>query len=958
MTVHQPARPPARDEPSQRRVREVLRGLFGLLALLLLLVGVPLALSRIGSPLPRRIPALDKIREGLLQGPMPWSVIVRGMAAVVWVAWGAFALAVVAEAYGWIRGVDVTRLSAGRPFQSLACNLVAAAVLMLPSLPRLASAPVAAPVPVLIQTQAAAASGVSTPAMAADSVVRVASAVAPASTTTYVVQRHDCLWWIAERYLGDPFRYREIVELTEATVQPDGRRLEDPHWIYPGWILTLPPDAVGLPDRPDDSARPADTGWAHSVQPPATTPVVSPPSTTPAGPQPALSHSAAPPSTGGSTVPRAPTSATSTTRTSVTRIAKSGQSSPARAANREWIAAGIGAGGLLAGVVMLRLDRLRRAQHRRRRRGRDVVRPDPTLEPIERGARAIAATEAATWVDMTLRYAWSALAAAGGGGVESVLCVRPGAFGVEVVVDPPAPPVGRFILGPDGRTWRLDPDLDLDELSARADGQTALVPALITVGSTADGPLLIDLERAGVLAVEGDTAGVTAFLAARALELATAPWACDTPIYLLGGDLRLAALDLVQVVDDPDAFVEKLGGLMTLSGDDLNMPTTLAARTRPDNLEAWEPSVVVVAPGSTSDATLAALASRAEPKRSGVAMIAAGPVPGATWRLVIGADGRGALEPLGIGVDARVDPEMVEGMIGLLVPTAGDSDIAPVIDVAASQEPRPVQSAVFDGEVRVLGPVEVTWAADLGEGPPQRANLLAALVAYLGTHDERPVPAQRLQNALWPLRDDHPRAGEVKDGTLRTTVSRARRALGLDSTGAAHLSDARCGAYSLGPRFSCDWRRFHRFASAARAASSEEAIELLRQALVLVRGRPFEDAPPIFGWAEAEQLISYMEVAIAEAAEDLAERARAAGDPAIATWAANQGLRALPAREALYRVKMQAAFDAGDPDGIEQAYIEARRAALAIDPLEELQIETENLYTRLKRGTRLVDAHV
>lgn len=59
----------------------------------------------------------------------------------------------------------------------------------------------------------------------------------------YVVQRGDTLWDIAERTLGDPLRYPEIVELSKQTVQPDGAMLTDAHWIYPGWVLTLPGDA-------------------------------------------------------------------------------------------------------------------------------------------------------------------------------------------------------------------------------------------------------------------------------------------------------------------------------------------------------------------------------------------------------------------------------------------------------------------------------------------------------------------------------------------------------------------------------------------------------------------------------------------------------------------------------------------------------------------------------------------
>lgn len=49
---------------------------------------------------------------------------------------------------------------------------------------------------------------------------------------------------------------------------------------------------------------------------------------------------------------------------------------------------------------------------------------------------------------------------------------------------------------------------------------------------------------------------------------------------------------------------------------------------------------------------------------------------------------------------------------------------------------------------------------------------------------------------------------------------------------------------------------------------------------------------------------------------------------------------------------MLAAFDAGDPDDIDQAYAEARRATRAVDDLAEPQDETSELYERLKRACR------
>lgn len=46
----------------------------------------------------------------------------------------------------------------------------------------------------------------------------------------HIVVRGDTLWDIAEHYLGDPFRYPELADLS---------RIRDPHWIYPGDVIRI-----------------------------------------------------------------------------------------------------------------------------------------------------------------------------------------------------------------------------------------------------------------------------------------------------------------------------------------------------------------------------------------------------------------------------------------------------------------------------------------------------------------------------------------------------------------------------------------------------------------------------------------------------------------------------------------------------------------------------------------------
>ena len=47
---------------------------------------------------------------------------------------------------------------------------------------------------------------------------------------THIVAKGDTLWAIAEKYLGDPFKYVELAKLS---------LIKDPDWIYPGDIIRI-----------------------------------------------------------------------------------------------------------------------------------------------------------------------------------------------------------------------------------------------------------------------------------------------------------------------------------------------------------------------------------------------------------------------------------------------------------------------------------------------------------------------------------------------------------------------------------------------------------------------------------------------------------------------------------------------------------------------------------------------
>jgi len=67
----------------------------------------------------------------------------------------------------------------------------------------------------------------------------------PAGTKVVVVEPGDCLSVLAEHHLGDWRLDAQIAALNYGRPQADGRALVDDHWIYPGWVLVMPADAVG-----------------------------------------------------------------------------------------------------------------------------------------------------------------------------------------------------------------------------------------------------------------------------------------------------------------------------------------------------------------------------------------------------------------------------------------------------------------------------------------------------------------------------------------------------------------------------------------------------------------------------------------------------------------------------------------------------------------------------------------
>lgn len=250
-----------------RRSARLLRGITSLAATLFLLVGVPVLLATlVGWPLPTSLPSIDSLESAARTGVSD-QVVVNTLAVIAWLAWAQLALALVVEVFAVARGRQAIRLPVIPGFQITAARLVAG-VLMIASTVQPVRAHAAAPQPIPVVAEATVDATVPTHPPFLNSVDgpqiqligHVDDTPAPTPGTghpTVTVQRHDSYWAIAERTLGDGFRWQEILDLNAGRVLPDGSVITaGDDTLHTGWVLLLPTDATGEPASPDSVADP------------------------------------------------------------------------------------------------------------------------------------------------------------------------------------------------------------------------------------------------------------------------------------------------------------------------------------------------------------------------------------------------------------------------------------------------------------------------------------------------------------------------------------------------------------------------------------------------------------------------------------------------------------------------------------------------------------------------------
>jgi len=530
------------------------RGVVGLATLAVILAGMPIALLRFGgSPIPSRLPSMHHVLVVLLHRDNG-SLFIGAVRDASWLAWLAFTIAVIAEAQAALRGRPAPRLHLAG-LQGAAGRLVAIASLAFatPAVAALAAVP-------------AMAATVRTP-HAPEVPVRVRT---DADTFQVIVVRHgECLWSIAEHYLGAGDLYHEIVALNIGHQMGEGLVFTDPSLILPGWHLRLP-DTAHLPGGSDGGhgssghrsaghhggtqagrhgrGTHGDGGTRHDGHPTGDHHFSRPHHA--AGRNPIGGRQSGPPGQDGSTPPQA-----------------SGSAPGAQSATghhdivEEVVLFGL---GMLAGSAIASLERLRHRQRQYRRSGRRIAMPaDEASVRLESKLRAAAppappATLRDALVDLSEGVASS------GDDLPPIVGLHLTATTLEVLLSAPAksPPPVPFTIAParQAMCWTAELGTGSDRSGAPpAPGEVGdLLPGLFTAGATdSGGYLLLDLEAMRVTCCDGPEDLTDRLLVTAATELAASRWSGWYELVLAGCE-ELDILGRAEQCDDLDEALDRL----------------------------------------------------------------------------------------------------------------------------------------------------------------------------------------------------------------------------------------------------------------------------------------------------------------------------------------------------------------------------------------------------------------
>ena len=431
-----------------------------------------------------------------------------------------------------------------------------------------------------------------------------------------------------------------------------------------------------------------------------------------------------------------------------------------------------------------------------------------------------------------------------------------------------------------GLTWVSSEDADRAITDSVSSTETE-GPMLVTLGTAADGArrVMLNLGHVGRLSLQAPVEVRRRLLLTMAMELATTqrPYAMEVVVQGVGDGL--SSLERITFVES-DAEVSRI--VQHATEDDTESGAVATAVLSMDRLGLGDDIVagnnlaVVSADDGGADWSLREEEGLLQLAPAGLTLQPLELTPDeldVIGELLLQAKSAPSRPPLAGDVASPDDEDEVPTQPALI-------DLDPGID---DVDPKPI-------EVRILGPVEVSGAVDLTSAKAEE------LIVYLATH-RKGGTLDQLQEALWPEEEPSP-------GRLHTTAWRARQSLGDGPDGEPLLPKVAKGRYSISHEVGLDHDRFRAHVARARLTPAS-AMDELHEALELVRGEPYTGTSTEYTWATFEAHSIAQEVG--DAAHWLAQLHLDAEQAAEARWAAEQGLRADPYLEALYRDLMEAA---------------------------------------------------
>lgn len=908
-------------EPPRKGAGQTLLGVLALLGTAVIVVGVPIALLAVfGAPWPSEAPSVE-----WLTSPTTTETVMAVLAAVVWLAWLHFVVCLAVEVVAAIsrRGISPSVPGGGLGTQKLARNLVVTIMLLLGTTaatigpaaaadPEVGSGP--STVSSQIETSQATGGAVATaataqvsasednapqqaqesgkrrgPLPAPDDLEQGTKADVRAGVTTYYEvkpprdRHYDTLWDIAERYLGDGLRYKEIVEINRGLKQADGTELTNPDLIYPGWVLRLPDDAKGpglrVVDHADAAPPPGSAGGGNGGVGAAQTGADSSDAE--------LDGAAAGSDEGAGAV--------------MGRVAD--------VVDGDWAPLFGVAGGLALGGAFLAL--------RRRRATMPVAQlwasaagapPDPDPTPDGPGGgpgggarlRDEADPAMASWLDRALRGSDI------GGNTPAPAQVSVGAGGLAMAfAEAPlvTPPQGW--VGVNDRVWALAAD------AAFTGSGPAPTPGLVTIGRRDDDSLLlIDPEAVpGVVALEGPDDIARGVAMSMAIDTATHPWADQRAVTMVGfaDDVTAAGAGNLHRVDDLGRVLENLENLARYHRGacrQVGAKSAREARVAAPMVADWSYQLVVCS-GVPSAAELTRLHNLAADPQVALGVVVIGAAPSAEMRLAAQPDGRLTSPIHSIDVQAQtLDVGAVRTLMELYAPPPGRG--VTFEEWAERVADEAIAVAVDESTVRigVLGPVTIDAP---GEVEQDRRPFLTELACYLALHPDG-VHVNRLTGALWPRGV----GSDSRDAALRQLGTW----LGTSADGEPVLREE-SGVWSLLPgAVRLDWDDFRADVNAAGTPGAHRE-QMLRRALSHVRGLPFADVPAgRYSWLETTATESDILLAIIFTALAASDAAIERDDAGTARAVLARTLQLAPSSEDLWRARLRLEARFGSPDDV------------------------------------------